>query len=119
MSQMDDYRKWHLAWAKLDAFSKDLPTAITENHVAEFHTILDLLHEASREDVSPFRIHDDAMKPRVISVEMGNDFTGRPGRTNYSRERFCDQNLLIRRINEVRNYFERISPPAERPKMGF
>jgi len=116
---MDDYRKWHLAWAKLDAFSNNLPPAIIENHVAEFHTILDLLHEACGEDVAPFRIPEDQVKPRVTSVVMGNDITGRPGYTNYSREKYCDHNLLVRRINEVRSYFERITPPAERPKMGF
>ena len=55
---MDEYRKWHLAWAKLDAFSKDLPTSILEKHVTEFHGILDLLREASGEDVSDdFGVH--------------------------------------------------------------
>jgi len=111
---MDDYRKWHLAWAKLDAFSKDLPTSILEKHVTEFHAILDLLHEASGEDVSPFRIPDEEVKPVVTSFVMG-----KPGSATYSRNKHCDKNLLVRRINEVRNYFERISPPAERPKMGF
>ena len=111
---MDDYRKWHLAWAKLDAFSKDLPTSVLEKHVTEFHEILDLLSQASGEDVSPFRIPNEEVKPIVTSFVMG-----KPGSATYSRDKHCDKNLMVRRINEVRNYFERISPPAERPKMGF
>ena len=115
---MDDYRKWHIAWAKLDAFSKHLPTSVTEAHVAEFHSILNYLHEASGEDVAPFRISDADVKPHT-SFTMGNDFTGSPGRTIYGKEKYCERNLMVRRCEEVRNYFERITPPAEKPKMGF
>jgi hypothetical protein len=114
LARRDEYRKWHLAWAKLDAFSKDLPTSILEKHVAEFHTILDLLNEALGEDVSPFRIPSEEVKPIVTSFIMG-----KPRSATYSREKHCDRNLLVRRINEVRSYFERITPPTERPKMGF
>jgi hypothetical protein len=111
---MDDYRKWHLAWAKLDALSKDLPTSVLEKHVLEFHGILNLLSEASGEDVSPFLIPGEEVKPIVTSFVMG-----RPNSQTHSRDKHCDRNLMERRINEVRNYFDRITPPAERPKMGF
>jgi hypothetical protein len=111
---MDDFRKWHLAWAKLDAFSKDLPNSIVERHVSEFHGILHLLSEASGEDVTPFLIPSEEVKPIITSL-----LPGRPNSATYSRDKHCDKNLMVRRINEVRNYFDRITPPAERPKMGF
>jgi hypothetical protein len=116
---MDDDRKWHLAWAQLDAFSNNLPHTITEKHVAEFHAILDLLHEASGEEVSAFRIPDDEVRATPTSVRR-QSYSGRiPGHVTYSKEKYCDRSLMLRRIEAVRGYFARIQPPPAKPKYGL
>jgi hypothetical protein len=95
---MDDDRKWHLAWAQLDAFSKNLPQSIEEKHVTEFHRLLDLLREATGEDISAFRIPDEEVKPILTSFQRGG-YSGRPGRATYSTKKYCDcdRDLMVRK----------------------
>jgi hypothetical protein len=115
---MDDDRKWHLAWAQLDAFSKNLPGSIEEKHVAEFHAALDLLYEATGEDISPFRIPDEEVKPVPTSIRR-RSYSWRPGRTTYSAEKYCDRDLMLRKIDAVCGYFKKLQPPPGPPKYGF
>ena len=116
---MDNDRKWHLAWAKLGSFVKHTPTPVEESHVVEFHAILDLLHEASGEDTSPFRIPDDAVKPVITSVRPGTRRMA--GSATYSKKKYCDADLMRRKIDEVYGYFNSIQPKEvpEKPKYGF
>lgn len=117
---MDADRKWHLAWAQLDAFKKNLPGSVEEKHVTEFHAILMMLQEASGEDVSPFRIPDDELRRAITSIRRG---TRRfPSRASYSKEKHCDPNLMSRQIDAVYGYFKRLQPPPGEPeknKYGF
>ena len=118
---MDEDRKWHLAWAQLDAFSKNLPSNVREADVEEFHRYLDLLHDVTGEDISPFRIPQDDVRPHVMS--MSRAAFGRPARkTMYSKDRYCDRNLMVRKLDAVYNYFKSIQPPPESPeppRFGF
>jgi hypothetical protein len=115
---MDDFRKWHLAFAQLDAFANNLPPSVSEKNVAEYHAILDLIHDATSEDVSAFRIPLDDVKPRVIEVRR-RSYSGRGGGAVYGTDKYCDRNLMVRKLESVRGYFARISPPQEPPKPGF
>jgi hypothetical protein len=119
---MDDDRKWHLAWAQLDAFSKNLPTYVEEKHVVEFHSLLNLLHEATGEDVSPFRIPDNEVKPKPTGA-LRPSYSGRsPGAIAYSTKKYCDRDLMLRKIDAVYGYFKRLDqppPPPEKPKYGY
>ena len=44
---------------------------------------------------------------------------GRPRTATYTDDIYCDSNLMVRRINEVRNYFERITPTCRKTQDGF
>lgn len=114
---MNNDRKWQLAWAKFDAFKENLPSWIGESDVAEFHSILDLLQESSGEDTSPFRIPVDAINPRITSKRFGG--RRHPSRTTYSNKKYCDDDVMRRKIAEVENYFRNIQPPPREPKYGF
>jgi|SRR5579871_3240975 len=117
---MDDERKWHLAWAELRAFQKNLPTTIEENHVTEFHAILDRLREASGEDITPFRIPAAEVRPKEIPL-MRSDYpgVGQPA-PMFTDKKFCDRNLMLRRIDSVFGYFDSLAgPKEEKPKYGF
>lgn len=106
-----------MAWAQLGALKSNLPVSVEEKHVAEFHTILKLLFEATAEDTSVFRIPEEDVKPRLISVVRAS-FRA-PGRSTYSDKKFCDRNLFLRRIEAVYTYFNGIQGPAGKPKYGF
>jgi hypothetical protein len=112
---MDDNRKRHLAWAEFDAFAQNLPTSIQEKHVVEYHGILDRIHEATGEDISPFRIPDEELKREITSIQR-RGLSGRPGSVSYSKVRYCDHDLIVRKIDALRNYFKRIEPPPTPPK---
>jgi hypothetical protein len=115
---MDNDRKWHLAWAELQAFKKNLPASITESHVTEFHRCLDLLHEATGEDVSPFRIPDENLKPHVARLRPAS--LRHPLAVTPSKEKYCDRNVMVRKLDAVCTYFKNIqAPPPEKPKYGF
>lgn len=118
---MDNDRKWHLAWAQLDAFAKNLPPSVTEAHVRQFHGYLDLLHESTGEDISPFRISEEDVKPHIMSLRRSA--FGRPTPpAMYSKEKYCERNLMSQKLDAVYNYFKNIQPPPESPeapKFGF
>ena len=116
MISMDNDRKWHLAWAELDAFENNLPGFVKEKHVSDFRAILDLLQQSSGEDTSHFRIPDSEVQPQVVAAIRGG--YNRPGRTIYG-DKGCDRSLMLRKIQSVRGYFQRINPPPEKPKVGF
>ncbi len=115
---MDDVdRKWHLAWAQLDAFSKNLPSSIEEKHVAEFHAILALLNEATGEDISPFLIPDEEVKPQIASVRPAGRRS--PALVNYTKQKYCAHDLMLRKIDAVYGYFRSIQAPVQKPSYGF
>jgi hypothetical protein len=114
---MDSDRQWHLAWAQLEALRKNLPEQVEEKHVSEFHSILNLLHEATSEDISSFRIPEEEVKPIIAGVLRPT--RRRPGHTTYSSKKYCDRDLMLRKIDAVFGYFKRLEPPPEKSKYGF
>ena len=114
---MDDARKWHVATAQLDAYAKNLPDlyALPENLVTEFHAILKLLEEATGEDLAPFRVTDSDVKPIPMSATRAS--RRQPGTVYYTEAKYCDRNLMLRKIDGVRGYFQRLYPQHE-PKYG-
>jgi hypothetical protein len=116
MSAMDQARKWNLAWSHLDAFEKHMPTSIEEKHVAEFHGILDLFHDATGEDVSPFRIPEEELKKVSVAARLATRRT--PGQVWYSDKKYCDHDLMLRKIATLRGYFEKLYA-ADKRKYGF
>jgi hypothetical protein len=114
---MDDDRKWALAWAKLAALRDHLPSLVGEREVAEFHEVLALLHEATREDTSPFRMPEEAVRPIITSIRPAGRRT--PARMTYSNKPYCEQSLMVRKISAVYAFFEGIAPPAAKPRVGF
>jgi hypothetical protein len=59
-----------LGIGKFEAMYKNLPASVTENHVRDFHEVLDLLQRASGEDLASFRVSDSRVQPRLTSFNM-------------------------------------------------
>ena len=110
---MTEDKKWALAWAKFEAMYKNLPREVTENYVRDFHEILDLLQQASGEDLASFRVPGSRVQPIVTSFNMIS------GRQTYSDVRYCERAYLLTQMDGVRGYFDILNPPARKPPVGF
>jgi hypothetical protein len=62
---LDNYTKLNIAITRFAGFVSELPHSPTENDVLEYHDILDLFEEGCEEDLSPFRIAPDKLKPAI------------------------------------------------------
>jgi hypothetical protein len=106
---MRDERQWKLGVVQFQALRDNIPGYIPEKLVHEFHAILDILSAASEEDFDSFRIPKEELKPRVVSVQMGGYRS--PGRTNYSKDNYCDSNLFQRKIDSLTHYLPIVEQP--------
>lgn len=116
---MDDFKKWHLAWAKFDALRLHPPTSWDESAVQQYHQIVTALEEAALgEDLSQFRIPDGELKHKVLSARrMGR--SGTPGSKTLSTVRYCNEHYMRRQIEGISHYFHNRQPATEPRKIGF
>jgi hypothetical protein len=99
---MRDEKKWRLALAEFEAVRGNIPNYVSEKFVNDYHAILDRMAAATEEDLDSFRIPAAELKPRVVSVQLGG--YRRPGKTNYSKDNYCDSNLFQRKIDTLTRY---------------
>jgi hypothetical protein len=113
-----DEKRWLIAWSQLDAFRADLPQTIDEKLVGEFHQILTLFQESSGEDLSTFKVPGEDVKAKLVSSRR---MAWAPGQLAYSDAKFCNRDVLLRKIDGLKAYLRSLFPTAEpqRPKMGF
>jgi hypothetical protein len=109
---MTDRRQWNIALSQLDALRRNIPPWIDENRVREYHSILDLLHEASDEDFTLFRIPQTELRPKVTSVSRAAYH--RPGRVIHSEKHYCDDDFFVRKV-EAASQFVADLEAAEKP----
>ena len=84
---------WNVNFARLDVLRQNIPSLIDEDIVRDYNSIVHALQVASRdENMAHFRIPDTELKPRVVSIQHGSRRF--PGRTNYSKENYCDNDLF-------------------------
>jgi hypothetical protein len=96
-----------LALARFEAFRANLPPFINEACIVEYHVIVDAIGVAVGENqLDIFKIRDTDLERKIISRQPMS-FTGRPGRTAYSKDRRCDINLFLRQVEALANYLDR------------
>jgi hypothetical protein len=64
---MRDQGKWNVALIHLAGFVRNLPAIPDEDDAVQYHSIIKLLEDINREDLSRFRIIDDPLN-RVPSA---------------------------------------------------
>jgi hypothetical protein len=90
---------WNVNIVRLEALRQNIPSLIGENIVRDYNAIVHVLQVASHdENMVHFRISDTELKPRVVSVQM--EGRRHAGRTNYSRDNYCDSGLFKRQSAE-------------------
>jgi hypothetical protein len=101
--------QWNVNIVRLDALRQNIPAWIGENIVRDYNAIVHALQVASHdENMVHFRIPDSELKPRVVSVQMGSRRS--PGRTNYSKDNYCDSGLFERQVQGLWSYIQRTDP---------
>jgi len=99
----------------LAALKNNLPQkyGVRARFVEEFNSALGELERISGEDLKEFKVPDDEVKPRLLSVDMG-------GSRKYSSERYCDKDFISMKVDAVLGYFTLILQSDEKEtKLGF
>lgn len=113
---MRDERKWRLALAEFEATRVHVPALVSEKFVSDYHAVLDKMADASEEDLDSFRIPPAELKPRVVSAQIGGRHS--PGRTHYSKDKYCDTNLFRRKIDALATFLPNIEERMRRPMVS-
>ena len=59
-----------------------------------------------------FRIPETELKPRIVSVQRG--VRRFPGRTNYSKEKYCDSDFFERQVQGLWGYIQKTGPQKKK-----
>ena len=104
---------WNVNFARLDVLRQNIPSLIDEDIVRDYNSIVHALQVASRdENMVHFRIPDTELKPRVVSIQHGSRRF--PGRTNYSKENYCDNDLFERQLQGLWGYIQKTEPQKKK-----
>ncbi len=111
---MRDEKKWRLSVVEFEAMHTNMPLRMSERFVSDYHGVLDKMADASEEDLDSFRIPASELKPRVESVQL--EVLNSPRKTNYSKDKYCDENLFRRKIDALARYLPSIEERIRQPK---
>ena len=101
--------QWNVNIVRLEALRQNIPSLIGENIVRDYNAIVHALQVASHdENIVHFRIPDTELKPRVVSVQRAGRRS--PGRTNYSKDNYCDSGLFERQLQALWGYIQKTDP---------
>jgi len=103
-------------YSRLDSLKQNLPAntlIINEKYVLEYHLIVDELSKITNSELSEFKIGDNEIKHRLISSNH------RTKETNYSKERYCDRNFLLAKLDALLSYFQIKYLSQEKRTIGF
>ncbi len=96
-------------FARLDALRQNIPSSIDEDVVRDYNSMVQALQVASHdENLVHFRIPDTELKPRIVSIQMGTRRFS--GRTNYSKENYCDDDIFERQLQGLWSYIQKTGP---------
>jgi hypothetical protein len=111
-----DEQQIALALSRFEAFRANLPPFINEACVDEYHGIVDAISIATGESqLDIFKICDTDLERKVVGAQRMS-FSGRPGRTTYSKDRRCDLNLFLRQVEALANYLDRRGYTHSQPR---
>lgn len=100
-----DERSLTQALARFDGFRKNIPPAIRENVVNEYHGIVDALSAATTEDLTPFKISPEELKQKIVAVRRAPFRGGRRSAT-YSSDKYCDSFRFQAQVDALAEYLE-------------
>ena len=100
-----DERSLTQALARFEGFRKNIPPAIKENVVNEYHSIVDALATATDEDLTPFKIRPDELKHKIVAVRPAS-YRGGRGSASYSSDKYCDDSRFQAQVDSLAEYLE-------------
>lgn len=96
--------------SRFNGYYANMPPWLKAEQIADYHSIVTALEEASGEDLSHFKIPPDKIRPKVISVRPGGHRY--PGYAQYSQEGYCDSTFFQGQIDGLKNYLHNIQQGA-------
>jgi hypothetical protein len=100
---MNNEKQWASAWARFQAYRKNLPSFFDEEKIKDYHSLVQDLAVASGEFLNDFRIPPDKIKPKVISVRP-RPYGGDSGDVQYSSTKYCDTEFARQQIEALSSY---------------
>jgi hypothetical protein len=110
---MREPQKWKLAMSRFNGYYANIPPWLKAEQIADYHSIVTALEEASGEDLSHFKIPPDKIRPKIISIRPGGHRY--PGSAQYSQEGYCDSTFFQGQIDGLKNYLHNIQQGAHMP----
>jgi hypothetical protein len=110
---MRDMQKWKLAMSRFNGYYANVPPWLKAEQIADYHSIVTALEEASGENFSHFKIPPDKIRPKIIAVRPGGRHY--PGSAQYSKEGYCDSTFFQGQIDGLKNYLHNIQQGAHMP----
>jgi hypothetical protein len=101
-----DQKALDQALARFEGFRNNLPVTISESCVREYHSILDAITDATKENLEGFKIGDNQLEHKLLAARR-RSFSGRPGRVTRSPEKSCDPHRFQSQIDGLLHYLER------------
>lgn len=111
--------KYLVAYATLLALRKNVDGNsyhTKESYVNEFHQALSNIEQEVGVQIfraDDFRVGNQLLAPQMVS----NNYLTHE--VKYSKERYCETNIFLTKIDATLNYLQLIAPKEDKQKMGF
>jgi hypothetical protein len=104
--------KFIAARARLNALCENLPSFVSEQHVKDYHDILNEIEKSSEYDLSSFSIPQQKLDYPVVGAVRGS-YSGRPGRVIHGTKKQCDTQFFTTQVVAAREFLKEMHGQAK------
>jgi hypothetical protein len=90
---------------QLDSMRKIVPRSVDEVKINQYHVLLDALEIASGQNLSPFRISEIEINPRLLQAG--------PEKV-YSNKKYCDVSYFMLQLEALYHFFWELLHPKDK-----
>lgn len=109
------------AYTRLKSLKDNLPQTydVHEKYIQEYHEIVDLLTEETGNSLNEFKVPDKELERKITSMWPSIPYTGQKAGKRYSKERRCERDVLLTKLDALLSYFEFKYLSERRTEIGF
>jgi hypothetical protein len=111
-------QRLNFAWQTIFNFRTNQLPEYNEDRVREYHEALEIISEVSGQDVTLYRITDAEMKSLPTSIQRRGRI-GRFGNIQYRPFKTCPYFVFHRKLEALYAYFNPLSLPEQKNRIGF
>ena len=110
-------------YTRLLGLKNNLPKdcfGIKENYVNDYHQIVDILARETEISLDEFMVPDQEMENKMTSCWPDNEFFGQKAGAKYSKDRYCERELFLSKLDALLSYFQIKYLSGDKPQeIGF